>query len=199
MIIKTQKESDRHIEIQQLLEPYFYMIHDEIYGKHWSGEWVKPDFLIFPKPHLVQAGVPDKVFGIEIKTSGLLDGNKKQAIELVAQAISYQESRFKTSHGTDFLEAVFVFPDLDTYARESSGRENPEGYFTDGLTYGLSRLAGRWGVGEIVVTKYGIEFLIAKVQYLKISNNGEVRKGRVPMGGKIQIGCALKKRPTKNH
>lgn len=191
-IVRTQKETERHLEVENLLSPYFTMFHDETYGKHWSGEWVKPDFLIFPKQPLIDAGVPDRVFGIEIKTSKLLDGSKKQAIELIAQAISYQEAEFKTSKGLQYLEATFVFPDIKTYAKDSSNEYSDD--FKDGITYGLSRLAGRFGVGEIIVTDWGLEFLIAKAVYLRISNNGEVSKGRVPLGGKIQIGCDLKYR-----
>jgi|1_EtaG_2_1085319.scaffolds.fasta_scaffold09349_2 hypothetical protein len=201
-IEKTEPESVYHEKLETLISPYFYLKHDEVYGKHWTGNWVRPDFIIYPKPKLIKAGVPEKYYGVEVKTGGLKSGCKKQSIELVAQAISYAETAFRIKGKSVYLEAVFMYPSMKYYADLAFGRDLSE-HRSEGVAYALERIAGRFSVGDITVNPKhkDIRFSIADTPYLTIypkktmwAEAGTVYKGKVPLGGKIQIGSKLLKR-----
>ena len=192
-IVRNESEDIWHDKVEELIKPYFHVKHDTITGKHWTGIKVRPDFIILPRQELVDAGVPKKLFGIEVKSGDLDDGHKKQAIEATAQAISYMESKYKVGNNNYNLEAVFIYPPISVHSENSSHQSYPD--FLRGFQYGLSRLAGRFGVGEIVEEKWRLAFYIADTIYLSIYKDGRIQKGNVPLGGKIQIGCKLQKRP----
>lgn len=94
--LQTTKEPALKQFLRELLEPDFF-IRPEITGKHIvTGERVKADYMLQPKSHLIEAGLEDCKFVIEVK--GVYGNNQSPRTRMehaITQAATYVQSRFE--------------------------------------------------------------------------------------------------------
>jgi hypothetical protein len=145
-IIRVFNENDVVSYVAEQLEPYFYIKH-EVKGKHIIRGNKRIDMVIYPKPILIENEFPKIPIGIEIKTNFLIDGNKKQVIELFHQAIGYRHTRFELKTCLQFLPLILVYPPMSNYLKNETEE------FRKGFEHIGSRLAGKYFIGELLLPR----------------------------------------------
>jgi hypothetical protein len=165
-IVRESKEVDVVMYLKEQLAPYFD-IREEVWGVHMTGRRKRIDLIITPSVDTISKGFPDIPVGIEVKTNLLSDGNKKQIVELYHQAITYRHSRFEIGTGFEFLPLILIYPPIENYLKEQ-----PE-EFTKGVVYILSRLSGKYFIGDLFVKRdltsnYNMRIRLCGADYYKI-------------------------------
>lgn len=145
-IIRDSQECDVVSYVNSQLDNLFF-IKPEAWGTHIRGKKKRIDMIIYPKQELIEQNFPKIPIGIEIKTNSLVDGNKKQVIELYHQAITYRHTRFQLKTGNHFLPMILIYPPMDNYLKDA----HPE--FIKGFKYIASRLAGLYFIGELFLER----------------------------------------------
>lgn len=137
------------------LDPFFD-IYKEVWGIHSVTKKRKRiDSILIPKPILIKNNFPKIPVGLELKTFKPEDGNKKQIIEVCKQAIDYRHTRFKMQTGYNFLPLILIYPPSIHYLNnppkidgEYPSYDNQN--FKKGFHYLLSRLLGKFFIGELI-------------------------------------------------
>jgi hypothetical protein len=109
------------------------------------------DFMLYPKPHLLEAGFDPVWFGVEVKHFGVVGETGKMS-RFIWQSISYAQSTFQVD-GT-IVKPAFVLGFSDVYEVNPENDNLHRGYLSQ-LT-GMLRLAGLAHVGtfhEILPSK----------------------------------------------
>ena len=84
-------------ELKAWVQPHLekdFVIFPEAAGKHLSGASVVIDFLLFPRPHLIEHGFVEGFVGLEIKHITQEDGFSRKSSRALWQTISYTDSEF---------------------------------------------------------------------------------------------------------
>lgn len=145
-IIRISKENDTISYVTAQLESYFFIRH-EVPGKHAVRGNKRIDMVVYPRPILTENEFPRIPIGIEIKTNILMDGNKKQIIELFHQAIGYRHTRFELKPGMQFLPMILIYPPMSNYLKGETED------FKKGFEHIGSRLAGKYFIGELLLPR----------------------------------------------
>ena len=141
-IVRTSPETDVVKYVVESLSPYFHY-KQEVWGVHLTGRKKRIDLIIYPNQELLAEGFPPIPVGIEMKTTLLVDGNKKQIVELYKQAIQYRHTKFEMKKGYEYLPLILVYPPPPHYLRDSSTD------FSSGAEHIGSRLAGKFFIGDL--------------------------------------------------
>lgn len=175
-IIRNSFESDT---VRYFLDmaSTFFTIDQEVPGVHINGNKKRIDAVLYPKNILLKKDFPNIPIGIELKTSELKDGNKKQIIELYHQTIIYRHTRFKLNDVIRFLPLILIYPPSMNYLKNA---ENVTEEFNRGFRYFAQRLAGLFFIGEIYLPRdmKGIQLMIelCGLEYYKLKNDGNFHK-----------------------
>ncbi|MEZ4590941.1 MAG: hypothetical protein R3D55_07335 [Chloroflexota bacterium] len=113
----------------------------EVWGKNlvYPDKEVRIDYLLFPKPHLIEAGFDPVWFGVEIKHFGK-PGETGKLSRLIWQCITYVQSQFELDKKN--IRPVFVLSFSD-FQKMNKGNGNE--YISQWL--GMIRLGGLAKVG----------------------------------------------------
>jgi len=164
MIIRQTKETETEQEIRDILSSHFNIFY-EVWGIH-SVTFKKKriDAILIPKDHLID--FPKIPIGLELKPKQLLDGNKKQAIELSKQTIDYRYTRFKMKTGYHFLPLLLIYPPYSNYL------SHQQKDFEDGFSYFANRLLGKYFIGELVLDDpdYVFKIVLCAQNYYRYKN-----------------------------
>lgn len=136
--------------LESVLNHHFLLL-PEVEGKTTTGHTVRLDYWAYPKPHIIDLGWEAKPFGIEVKSGELEAHNRKTAIAVIAQAITYRWSNFPTKKGMARPDFVLIFPSIGALLGLPVDQLRRGETFEDGVKYGLERLAGRFRVGELFI------------------------------------------------
>lgn len=91
-----ENEADLASWLQGFLAPDFYILR-EVCGRHLIEKTrTRIDFLLMPKPHIVDTGFPQIIFGIEVKYV-TEETTRKQITKVYMQAIAYTNSVFNVN------------------------------------------------------------------------------------------------------
>ena len=163
-IILAEKEIQTTKEIAEKISKHFE-IYWEVWGYHGlTGKKKRIDAVLTPKKHLND--FPELPIGLELKPKALLDGNKKQIIELSKQAIGYRHTRFKMKSGLHFLPLILIYPPCSNYLQFQQSS------FEEGFYYPITRLLGKYFIGELVLDdpKYEFKIFLCGQEYYKYKN-----------------------------
>jgi len=114
----------------------------------WSNNRYKLDFLLTPKPHLVDKGFDASVFGIEVKSPLGCKEKDKKLLDAVIQAHSYTMCRFNGK----IPSFVLIYPEIKYFFLkhpELPIGECPEDYESYQEVRTVRRLMQRANVGEL--------------------------------------------------
>lgn len=168
-IIRATLENDTVQYVMEQLSPYFF-IKQEVPGTHIRGKRKRIDMIIYPRQHLIDNEFPKIPVGIEIKTNVLLDGNKKQIIELYHQAIGYRHTLFDLKTGSQLLPMILIYPPMQNFLKNESTE------FSSGFTYVSSRLAGKYFIAELFLERdceYKFKIELCGSTYYKFNGTGK--------------------------
>jgi hypothetical protein len=131
-------------ELKQVLTEFLntdFHIKPEVPGRFLvDGTPVIIDLLLFPKRHLIERGFDEGYVGIEVKGVPKTR-QKKKALDVAWQAVTYSQSEFETKSG--FVRPIFVliYPEIQRFF----AHDDPHAY---GWIY-VSSLLVRSNVGHI--------------------------------------------------
>ncbi len=185
------------------LSPWFY-VWKEVRGRGYldqNARNVRIDLVIRPKPHLVEYGFVDELFGIEIKYLNPKTGNNfsKKSSKSVFQALSYWYSgaRWDLKDGQGYayrLSSVLLFSNFSfsDEADELFGSYD-QYYRTTWRSY--LALANHGNVGELQVSGnkshyHRLSFHYSGVNYCLLYKDGNARIGNPNLINKMRIGNA---------
>ena len=104
--------------IEGVLSDSFEM-SPEVKGKYLpTGKTVYIDYILRPKPELINRGFKAGLIGLEVK-SPELEGDVRKAIELANQAMDYAESEFEGFGKPDF---ILIFPVIEKHFKRHKDR-----------------------------------------------------------------------------
>lgn len=113
-----------------------FIVRDEVEGRFLvDGTPVFIDYLMYPKPNLIEKGFANEWFGIEVKEPG---GDAKKGVQVAWQAITYSQSEF------DGIRPAFVliFPPITDFFRTEA-----DGYY-------IKVLLQKANVGYLEINKF---------------------------------------------
>jgi len=182
-IVRDSLEKETSDYFFDRISEFFIIKGTEVWGVHLSGKRKRIDAVIFPNNYLVESGFPKINVGIELKSMSLKDGNKKQAIELYKQSISYRHTRFEFDQNKHFLPLISIYPPISNYLKKSRLLHSEEQYsehFYTGFQYFADRLSGLYCISELFLerdmpnTKLLIK--LSGIDYFIIRKNGYSHK-----------------------
>lgn len=168
-IIRNSQENDVVSYVNEQLSSLFY-IKQEVCGTHIRGTKKRIDMVIYPKQELIDNAFPKITIGIELKTDVLLDGNKKQVIELFHQAISYRHTKFNLKTGSQYLPMILIYPPMKNFLKD----ESPD--FIRGFEHLGSRLSGKYFIGELLLQRdcdCKFKIRLCGADYYKFNGSGK--------------------------
>lgn len=161
------------------IKDFFIVKGMEVWGVHLSGKRKRIDAVIYPNENLIENGFPKINVGIELKAMSLKDGNKKQAIELYKQSISYRHTRFEFDNSMHFLPLISIYPPISNYLKKSRLLHSEEQYsehFYTGFQYFADRLSGLYCISELFLERdmpnIKLLFKLSGVDYFILRKNG---------------------------
>lgn len=168
-IIRASLEENLVRYAVEQMSPLFH-IKQEVWGTHIRGKRKRIDMVIYPKQELIENDFPKIPIGVELKTNILVDGNKKQIVELYHQAISYRHTRFELKNGNHFLPMILIYPPMQNFLKD----ESPD--FKRGFQYVSSRLAGKYFIAELFLERdceYKFKIDLCGATYYRFNGTGK--------------------------
>lgn len=99
--VERQKDTQRFTNEKELKDWFFerfhsdFLIYEEVSGVHLAEKVnVRIDFILYPKPHLIENGFIDQPFGVEVKYFKQESGFTHKTSRGLWQAISYNDCLF---------------------------------------------------------------------------------------------------------
>lgn len=119
LVTATEEELKTYL-VSRFQESFF--INEEVKGVFLVDRTpVRIDYLMFPKPDLIEKGFIRAWFGVEVKSLGSIKNRAKKGIATCWQSITYSQSLF----GNVRPIFVLMFPSFDafTIGRERDGHD----------------------------------------------------------------------------
>ena len=144
-----KNEDDYKKEVVASLSNDFF-IEPEVVGT-WplDGKTCRLDFLLSPKPHLVEKGFDAETFGIEVKSPTSKESVKK-LLDCVLQAYTYTLCSFNQKQPA----FVLIYPEIKTFFHHDfvyKYKENEINKYTGREIALIRQLMQRSNVGELTI------------------------------------------------
>ena len=181
IVILMKSEEEYKEEIVKELSADFF-IEPEAEGK-WplDGRTCRLDFLLTPKPHLVENGFDAETFGIEVKSPKSKESVKK-LLDCILQAYTYTLCEF-TGRQPAF---VVIYPEIKEFFQydfENKYKNNEINKFTNSEVRLIKQLMQRANIGEIKIKHNYFKIFFTDCYFYdklkgrsKIKNLGMVRR-----------------------
>jgi hypothetical protein len=187
-MFQYKSESEYKKKLSEILRADFHIEPNVKVNWPLGGKEKEVDFLLQPKPHLINSRFDAMSFAIEVK-SPIANESVKKLLDCIIQAYAYSLCQYKSVH-TAF---VLIYPDIEKffeYDFVNKYKKDPRNRFTGSEIFILRRLMQRANVGELIVDgrDYEINFAAAYYYSTKKGRSGIKNLGMVRRVGSNKIG-----------